>query len=449
MRCRMRTGTRGLTQAGLLSLVIMLFFASGCGQGRPGSAAPPPAVQEVATITVQTEQVVLTTDLPGRMSPYMIAEIRPQVGGIIQKRLFEEGAEIVAGQVLYQIDPAPLQAAYDNAAANLAAARRGAERARAALAVSRAGVVRQRAVLENAQTNRKRYEDLLAEGAVSATQRDQAVTDSDVAEATLLSNEAQVESDREAVAAAEAAIKQAEAALETARINLGYARVTAPIAGRIGKSSVTVGALVMAGQVTPLATIQQLDPIFVDVTESSANLLRLRQRLESGRLKSNGPRQARVKLLLEDGTSYPLEGTLKFSDVTVDPSTGSFTLRTVFPNPKHILLPGMYARAIIQEGVAEQAILVPQQSVSRDPKGNPVALVVDGSEKVAQRKIAVDRAIGDKWFITEGLIPGDRLIVEGSQKVRTGTPVKAVPFNAGGQEKAEAVKAGQPAATAK
>jgi membrane fusion protein (multidrug efflux system) len=377
-----------------------------------------------------------------------MAEIRPQVGGIIQKRLFEEGADIKAGQVLYQIDPASLQAAYENAAANLAAARRAADRARAGLAVSRAGVVRQRAVLENARTNRKRFEDLLAEGAVSASQRDQAVTEADVAEATLLSTEAQVESDREAVAAAEAAIKQAEAALETARINLGYAGVTAPIAGRIGKSMVMVGALVMGGQPTALATIQQLDPIYVDVAESSANLLRLKQNLASGRLKGNGPQQARVKLLLEDGTPYPLEGTLKFSDVTVDPSTGSYILRTLFPNPQHVLLPGMYARAIVQEGVVDEAILVPQQSVSRDPKGNPVVLIVDGSEKVAQRQVSIDRAVGDKWLINDGLKPGDRLIVEGSQKARPGTSVKTVPFEAGRSATPDAAKTARPAAKA-
>jgi membrane fusion protein (multidrug efflux system) len=432
-------------------LFVSIVLACGLWLGGCSSStsAPPPPVPEVATVTVRTEQVVLTTGLPGRTSAYAIAEIRPQVGGIIQKRLFEEGAEIEAGQVLYQIDPAPLQAAYDNAAANVAAARKAADRTRAALAASRAGVVRQQAVLENAQTNRKRFEDLLADGAVSASQRDQAVTEANVAEATLLATEAQVESDREAVGAAEAAIKQAEAALETARINLGYARVTAPIGGRIGKSSVTVGALVKESQDTPLATIQQLHPIYVDVTQSSANLLRLRQNLASGQLKGNGPKQATVKLLLEDGTPYPVDGTLKFSDVTVDPSTGSYILRTVFPNPQHLLLPGMYVRAIVQEGVAEQAILVPQQSVSRDPKGNPVALIVDGSDKVAQRKITVDRAVGDKWLVSEGLKPGDRLIVEGSQKARPGTSVKAVPFNPGGQEKAEAVKTGQPAATAK
>jgi len=411
-------------------------------------SAPPPPVPEVATVLVQTERIVLTTDLPGRTSAYAIADIRPQVGGIIQRRLFEEGSDIKAGQVLYQIDPAPLQAAYDNATANLAAARRTAERARASLAASRAGVTRQRAVLENARTNRKRYADLLAEGAVSAIQRDQAATEADVAEATLLATEAQVESDREAVAAAEAAIKQAEAA-QAAQINLGYARVTAPIAGRIGKSSVSVGALVTAGQATALATIQQLNPIYVDVTESSANLLRLRQNLASGRLKGNGSQQAKVKLLLEDGTSYPVEGMVKFSDVSVDPGTGSFVLRTVFPNPQHLLLPGMYVRAIVQEGVAEQAILAPQQAVSRDPKGNPVALIVDGSNKVEQRKLVVDRAIGNKWLVSEGLKPGDRLIVEGVQRVRPGASVKVVAFEAGRKESPEAVKAGQPATSSK
>jgi membrane fusion protein (multidrug efflux system) len=441
MHCFQIVNGRGnlLVVSGALACSLWL---GGCSSS---TSAPPPPVPEVATVSVQTEQVVLTTDLPGRTSAYAMAEIRPQVGGIIQKRLFEEGAEIQAGQLLYQIDPAALQAAYDNAAATLAAARRGTERARAALAVSRAGVVRQRAVLENARTNRKRFEDLLAEGAVSASQRDQAATEADVAEATLLATEAQVESDREAVATAEAGIKQAEAAVETARINLGYARVTAPIGGRIGKSEVMVGALVTAGQPTALATIQQLDPIYVDVTQSSANLLRLRQSFESGRLRGNGDKQAKVKLLLEDGTLYPLEGTLKFSDVTVDPSTGSFILRTVFPNPRHLLLPGMYARAVVQEGLVEQAILVPQQSVSRDPKGKPIALVVDGAEKVAQRTVVVDRAVGDKWLVSDGLKPGDRLIVEGLQKARPGASVKAVPFKAGGKENPEAVTKEQPA----
>jgi membrane fusion protein (multidrug efflux system) len=420
-------------------------WLSGCSSS---TSAPPPAVPEVATVTVQSEPVVLTTDLPGRTSAYTVAEIRPQVGGIIQKRLFEEGSEVTAGQVLYQIDPAPLQAAYDNAKANVAVARKAADRARAALGASRAGVLRQQAILENARTNRKRFEDLIADGAVSASQRDQAVTEAEVAEAALRSAEAQVESDREAVAAAEAAIQQAEAALETSRINLGYTRVTAPIGGRIGKSMVTVGALVMAGQPAPLATIQQLDPVYVDVTQSSSNLLRLRQSLASGRLKGNGPQQARVKLLLENGTPYALEGTLKFSDVTVDPSTGSFILRTQFPNPQHLLLPGMYVRAIVQEGLVDQGILVPQQSVSRDPKGNPLVLLVDASDKVAQQKIAVDRAIGDKWLVTEGLKPGDRVIVEGLQKARPGTSVKAVPFEAAPPTSPDSAKPIEPVAKA-
>jgi membrane fusion protein (multidrug efflux system) len=430
----------------VVSAVLMCgLWLGGCESSK---SAPPPAVSEVAIVTIQPERVVLTTELPGRTSAYSMAEIRPQVGGIIQKRLFEEGVDIRAGQTLYEIDPAPLQAAYDNAAANLAAARRAVARARAAVEVSHTGVLRQQAIVENARVNRKRFEDLLADGAVAISQRDQAATDADVAEATLRTTQAQVESDREAVAGAEASVQQAAAALETARINLGYAHVTAPIPGRIGKSSVTVGALVMAGQATPLATIQQLDPIYVDVTESSANLLRLKQNLASGRLKGNGPQQARVKLLLEDGTPYPLEGTLKFSDVTVDPSTGSFILRTLFPNPRHMLLPGMYVRAIVQEGVVDRAILIPQQSVSRDPKGNPVALIVDGSEKVVQRKITVDRAIRDRWLVSEGLVPGDRLIVEGVQRVRPGASVKAVAFEAGQQPNPDAVKPVQPAAKA-
>jgi len=248
------------------------------------------------------------------------------------------------------------------------------------------------------------------------------------------------------VATAEAGIKQAEAALETARINLAYTRIAAPISGRIGKSNVTVGALATAYQGSAFATIQQLDPIYVDATQSSANLLQLKRNMATGQIKGTGPDQARVKLLLEDGTPYPLEGTLEFSEVTVDPSTGSFILRMVFPNPNHILLPGMYVRAIVQEGEADRAILVPQQGVSRDPKGNPVALIVDPEGKVQQRVITVDRAIGDKWLVSEGLNPGDRLIVEGSQKVRPGASVKVVPFDAGRKDGQGAEKPVQPAA---
>ena len=402
------------------------FILGGCGSQQ---AAPQPGIPEVAIVTVNSERVVLTTELPGRTSAYFVAEIRPQVNGIIQKRLFDEGSDVRAGEVLYQIDPAPYQAAYDNATANLSVTRKAADRARAAVEASIAGVTRQRATLDLARTNRWRFEELFKSRSVAASQRDQAVTEAEVAEAALRSAEAQVKSDQEATAAAEAAIQQAEAALKSAQINLGYTRITAPISGRIGKSYVTVGALATAYQGSPFATIQQLDPIYVDATESSANLLQLKRNIAAGRINGAGPERAQVKLLLEDGTPYPQEGTLKFSEVTVDPSTGSFILRMVFPNPKYILLPGMYVRAVVQEGVVDRAILVPQQGVSRDPKGNPVALIVDGSGKVEQRMITVARAMGDRWLVSEGLNPGDRLIVEGRQRIRPGASVKAVPFD--------------------
>ena len=423
--------SRLITTVGVLIVSLML---TGCGKPKEGAGPPQGGTPEVAVVVVQPERVAITTELPGRTSAYLIAEVRPQVGGILQKRLFTEGSDVKDGEVLYQIDRALFQAAYNNAAANLAAMRKAADRARAALEATIAGVTRQQATVDLAWTNRQRFEELVKDGAVSASERDQAVTEADVAEATLRAAEAQVKSDLEAVAAAGATIQQAEAALETARINLAYTRITAPITGRIGKSNVTVGALVTAHQPTPLAIIQQLDPIYVDATQSSANLLRLKRNIETGRIKGGNPGQARVKLLLEDGTSYPLGGTLKFSDVTVDPSTGSFILRMIFPNPKHILLPGMYVRALVQEGVVDRAILVPQQGVSRDLKGNPVALIVDPEGKVQQRMITVDRAIGDKWLVSSGLKPGDQVIVEGLQRVRPGVSVKVMPFDSGQKE---------------
>jgi membrane fusion protein (multidrug efflux system) len=425
-----------------MGVLVLGLITSGCGSQQ---AAPPSTIPEVAIVTVQPERVVLTTDLPGRTSAYFVAEIRPQVNGIIQKRLFDEGSDVKAGQVLYQIDPAPYQAAYDNAAANLAVTRKTPDRARAALEASIAGVTRQRATLDLARTNRWRAEELFKGRAISASQRDQAVTEAEVAEAALRAAEAQVQSDREAVAAAEAAIQQAEAALEMARINLGYTRITAPISGRIGKSNVTVGALATAYQDSVFATIQQLDPIYVDATQSSASLLQLKRNMAAGRINGIGPDRARVKLLLEDGTPYPLEGTLKFSELTVDPSTGSFILRMVFPNPKHILLPGMYVRAVVQEGEIDRAILVPQQGVSRDPKGNPLALIVDAEGKVQQRMITVDRAIGDRWLVASGLAPSERVIIEGAQKVRPGASVKVLPFQDVGTSGTAPKETGQPA----
>lgn len=370
-----RIATIGILVAGLIT--------SGCGSQQ---VAPKPDIPEVAVVTVNPERVVLTTELPGRISAYLVAEIRPQVNGIVQQRLFNEGSDVKAGSVLYQIDPAPYQAAYNNAVAALA---------------------RSEANLPPIRLKAERFRELVAVKAISQQDFDNAAA---------------------ALKQAEADIEYSKAMVESARINLGYTRITAPVTGRIGKSNVTIGALVTAHQGSPLAVVQQIDPIYVDATQSSATLLQLRRNIAAGRIKGTGSDQTRVKLLLEDGTLYPLEGTLKFSEVTVDPSTGSFILRMVFPNPKHILLPGMYARAIVQEGKVDRAILVPQQAVSRDPKGNPVALIVDGSGKVQQRMLTLDRAIGDKWLISSGLKPGDQVIVEGIQKVRPGAAVKVVPF---------------------
>lgn len=402
-------------------------WLTGCGGE---SQAPAPPMPEVAVVTVQPQPVVLTTELPGRTSAYRVSEIRPQVNGLILKRLFTEGSDVKAGDVLYQIDPAPFEAALNQALANVAAAQKGAERARAALGASMAGVRRQEATLTLAKLNRRRLENLFARESVSTRERDQAVTDADVAEASLLAAKAQVESDRAAEATAAAAIKQAEAALETARINLGYTKITAPISGRIGRSNVTEGAIVTAYQPVPLATIQELDPIYVDVPQSTVELNRLRQSLKNGRLIGNGSDQKKVKLILEDGTAHPEEGVLKFRDVTVDPTTGSVILRIVVPNPQGMLLPGMFVRAVIEEGVDPRGFLVPQQAVSRDAKGDPTALIVDSEGKVQLRRLRADRAIGDAWLVSSGLAPGDRVIVEGVQKVRPGAAVKAVPFAA-------------------
>ncbi len=411
----------------IIPAVLMAgLFLPGCGHQQAPAGAPP--VPEVGTVTVQPQQVTLTMELPGRTSPYLIAEIRPQVNGLVQKRLFTEGSDVHVGDVLYEIDPAPFQAALNNATANLDVMRKTADRAPAALAASMANVTRQKATVDLARINRQRFEDLLKEKAVSTSDRDQAVSNADVAEATLRAVEAQADSDRTAIGAAEAAVKQAESAVEAARINLAYTKITAPISGRIGRSTVTGGAIVTAYQPAALATIQQLDPIYVDVPQSTTDLLRLKSRLEDGRLNDEGSSQNKVKLILEDGAEYPLEGTLQFRDVTVDPSTGSVILRAVFPNPKGLLLPCVFVRAVVKEGVSNQAILIPQQAVSRDPKGNPYALIVDAGGKAAQRLITLDRAIGNQWLVTAGIVSGDHVIVEGAQKARPGAAVKEVPF---------------------
>ena len=428
-----------LAAVSLFSLLMM-----SCEQSK--HSQPPRPVPEVATVRVRPQKVLLTTELPGRTAAFRVAEIRPQVSGLILKRLFTEGSDVKAGQVLYQIDPAPFQAALDNAKANLAVTRESADQARAALKADMAQIAQVEATLELAQTNRRRFEDAFKDKVVSTSRRDQAVTDANVAAATLKAAQAKLESNREAVAVAEAAIHRAEAAVKTARINLGYCRVTAPVTGRIGRSDVTEGAIVTAYQPIPLATIQQLDPIYVDVPQSTTELLRMKRRREGGRLNHDGTNQNKVKLTLEDGTPYPLEGVLQFRDITVDPTTSSVILRVVVPNPKSHLLPGMFVRAVIKEGIDKEAFLVPQQGVGRDHKGNPVALVVDTNDKVGQRMLTLDRAIGNKWLVSSGLAPGDRVIVEGTQRARPGTVVKAVPFKEGGSTPP---KASRPAAQSK
>ena len=379
-----------------------LLILGSCGHQTPGP--PKGGAPEVAVVVIKEEQMAITTELPGRTSAYLVAEVRPQVNGLIKKCLFKEGSDVKAGDVLYQIDPAPYQASYDNA--------------RAALARSEANLPAIRSRVE-------RYKELVEIKAVSQQEFDDAT-------ATLKQVEAEIQVNK--------------AAVESAHINLSYTSLSAPISGRIGKSNVTVGALSTAYQGSAFTTIQQLDPIYVDATQSSAIWLQLKKNIESGRIKGDGPGQAKVKLLLEDGTPYPLEGALKFSDITVDPTTGSFILRMVFPNPRHTLLPGMYVRALVQEGVVGRAILAPQQGISRDYRGNPVALIVDDSGKVQQRMLTVDRAIGDKWLVSSGLKPGDRLIVEGLQKVRPGAAVKVVPFDPARKDGPGAAKMLQPPA---
>lgn len=374
----------------LLAVTVLLavgLTTTACGKKQ--AAKPQGGPPEVSVITMQTQRVALTTEMSGRTSPQTISEVRPQVSGIIQKRVFTEGSDVKAGQLLYQIDPASYQAAYASA---------------------KAGQGKAEATLGSIRLKAERYQNLVKIKAVSQQ-------DNDDAQASLK--------------LAEAELAAAKAAVETARINLAYTKVVAPISGRIGRSSVTDGALVTANQATALATIQQLGTMYVDVSQSSADLLKLKQNLASGMLKKNSTSaQAKVKLLLEDGSAYPLPGILKFSEVTVDQSTGSITLRATFPNPKQVLLPGMFVRALLEEGVNEHALLVPQRGVTRNPMGEAMVMVVGAEEKVEPRVIKVVRTVGENWLVSDGLKPGDRVILEGTQKARPGTPVKAVPFGA-------------------
>lgn len=356
----------------LLAVVLM----SGCSKEE---AAPTPATPKVGVATLRTQAVPITTELPGRVVALRTAEVRPQVNGIVQKRLFTEGAEVKAGQQLYQIDAAPYKAEYDSAVAIAAGRKRHADRIER---VFKADVV-----------SRQAYDEALLQHV------------------------------------------QAQAALEIARINLVYTKVLSPISGRIGRSTITEGSLVTANQPGALAVVQQLDQVYVDATQPSRVLLRLKRELASGELKQSAEGAAQVQLKLEDGTAYPHSGKMQFSEVTVDEGTGSVTLRAVFPNPDRELLPGMFVHERIEEGVRQQAILVPQQGVTHDRKGDPTALVVLPDNKVEMRRLVTDRAIGDQWLVTEGLVAGDRVIVEGLQFAKAGERVEASEFQPRAEQK--------------
>ncbi|NEX60655.1 efflux RND transporter periplasmic adaptor subunit [Noviherbaspirillum galbum] len=375
----------------VLSLSVAASLLAGCGEKSANAqtpAAPPPA--EVSVVTVKPERLVISTELPGRIESPRIAQVRARVPGIVQQRVFREGSDVKAGDVLFKIDPAPYQANVNSAQATLA-----------------------KAEANQAQANLKvqRYQPLVQTNAISKQEFDEAGT---------------------AAKQAAADVAAARAALTTARLNLGYATVTAPISGRVGRAQVTEGALVGQGEATPLATVQQLNPIYVTMTQSSAEMLKLQRSFSSGQLKSVGRDQAKVTLVTDDGKAYGPPGKLLFSDLTVDENTGAVSLRAEFPNPERLLLPGMYARARLEQAVDEQAITVPQQAVNRTPDGASV-LVVGPDNKVALRPIQTGAAQGNTWIVTQGLKAGEQVIVEGLQKVKPGAPVKAVPWkNAAG-----------------
>ncbi len=364
----------------VLSIIAFAAALSGCSKSQQGPGQGPGAMP-VTVVTLRTEPVTLVRELPGRTSALLVAEVRPQVTGIVKARLFTEGANVKAGQALYQLDDATYRADYG---------------------VAKAAVAHAEATLEAAQLRARRTAELVKTGVVSAQDNDNAVA---------------------ALRQAEAGLESSRAALTAAGVVLGYARITSPISGRVGKSAVTEGALVKAAQDDPLATVQQLDPVYVDVTQSSAELLQLKRELAEGTLEQQS--SLPVTIVLEDGRRYAHTGTLEFSDVSVDPTTGSYLLRIKVPNPERLLLPGMYVRAQVGNGVRPQGILVPQQGIARDPQGNATALVVGKDDKVELRTVQVNRTLGDKWLVDGGLEAGDRVIVEGLQKVQPGMPVTA------------------------
>ncbi|MCF8710201.1 efflux RND transporter periplasmic adaptor subunit [Rhizorhapis sp. SPR117] len=359
------------------SLILCVLWLAGCGASEETKAPQP----EVGVVTLKSESAILTSELPGRIVALETSEVRPQISGVIRRRLFEEGTIVRTGQVLYQIEDAPY---------------------RAALGSARGALARAQAAINATRLQAERYRDLVGINAVSRQ-------DVDNAEATAGQARADVTAQR--------------AAVEAAEVNLGFTRIRAPISGRIGRSRFTPGALVQAGQAEPLATIQRTDKVYVDVTQSAAEILDLRDEMRAGGLAREGGR-ARVKLVLPNGKTYPIEGRLEFSEVNVDSTTGAVTLRATFPNPDGVLLPGMYVRARLIDGVRREAILAPQQGITHDPRGRATALVVDGQNKVKQRVVTTDRAIGDRWIVTKGLRAGDRLIVEGLLDAKPGATVR-------------------------
>jgi len=372
-------------------LALFLGFWAGCS---PKQNAPmqPPAV-EVGTVSVSSQDLPVTTELPGRIDAERIAQVRARATGILLKRLFTEGSQVKEGDILFQIDPAPLQASYDSAKASLAKAQ---------------------AELAQTQAKANRYKELVAINAVSKQDYDDASA---------------------AALQARADLDAAKAALENASLNLGYATVTAPISGKIGKALVTEGALVSQNDATEMAVVQQLDPIYFDFTESSTDLLKLRSSFDNGQLQKVAPDEAKVTLLLEDGTTYQQPGKLLFSDVTVDPSTGMVTLRAEFPNPDHVLLPGMFARVQLEQAVEQNAISVPQRAVALSGSGSATVMIVTPDNKVEVREIKLGEAIGNNWTVTDGLKAGETVIVEGLQKIKPDMPVKPVPFSSENESK--------------
>jgi membrane fusion protein, multidrug efflux system len=366
----------------LICVATAALILGACGQKH---SAPPPQTPEVGVVAVKTSSVPVVAELSGRTNAYLVAQVRARVDGIVLSREFTEGSEVKAGQRLYKIDPAPYIAALNSAKATLAKAQ---------------------ANLVTTTAQAARYKVLVAANAVSKQDYDNAVA-----------SEGQAAAD----------VAAGRAAVETAQINLGYTDVVAPISGRTGVSQVTPGAYVQASQATLMDTIQQIDPVYVDVTQSSLDGLKLRRDVQQGRVKTSGPDAAKVTLILEDGQAYPLSGKLQFSDVTVDQSTGSVTVRALFPNPNRVLLPGMFVRAHIEEGVNDNAMLVPQVGVTHDQKGQAIALVVGPDDKVVPHNLVTTGMRGTDWIVDSGLQPGDRVIVEGTEKVHPGMTVKAVP----------------------